>query len=456
MRANQRPRWEPLRLVHLGSATLIVIVLILAALSGGGARPAAAMAAQAPLVGPLQVITATATGTATTAGTATATRTATATLASPPTATPTAAPTATPTVVAPATGTPTATATRTPTPPGARGSTAEETQTAVALTATATLFTPTLTATPAGTPGTNNQCAGTGGPENLPDAFEPGDNSPGGATPIGDGETQDDHNLCSATTGPDEDWFQFSASINRQYTIFTSNQSPVVDTFLRVEGPAGSGFVQTDDDSGGSLASSITFVPSIAGIYRFQITQSGKTPFQPAQRNEPRGYDVSVGSVAAATPTPTNTPAEATVTPTPTPSPCVDEFEFDDDLDNAEAIFVNKPQRHVLCGDGDVDWVFFNVVADKPYRLFTSDLAPGVDTLIVLYGEDGVELVTQNDDFPGLGLASQINLTPSVTTRYYLKVQDFDRPGRDRLLLHPALRVRRPAQWRAVPRPIRI
>ena len=184
-----------------------------------------------------------------------------------------AAPTATPTptVVGPASGAVGAPATRAATPFGVRGFTPEETATAAAVqTATAAALTATASAptpTPAGTPGTVDQCAGTGGPGNLPDAFEP-DDTRAMARPIGDGETHDDHTLCSITTGPDEDWLRFEASPSRRYTVSTSNLSAVVDTFLRVEGPAGSGFVAADDDGAfDGLASRITFVPPVTGAY---------------------------------------------------------------------------------------------------------------------------------------------------------------------------------------------
>ena len=264
-----------------------------------------------------------------------------------------------------------------------------------------------------------NQCAAI-------DQYEPGDNSPPG-TPLPPGTNQT-HTLCSVNTSTDVDWFFFDAVTTQEYTITTGNLSDVVDTFVIVQGPGG--FQDTDDDSAGNRGSLITFRPTENGRYFIQVTQASKTPFLPDEIDEPRDYTIFLSARTLPTPTATTTPVPATATPTntptitATPSPCRDVYAGDDSADDANGLFVRQSQSHFLCGDGDVDWVWFDAVAGKPYRITTSDLADGVDTLLVLYSPDAETIIQINDDYPGLGLASRIDLVSPETTRYYLKVQD--------------------------------
>lgn len=286
--------------------------------------------------------------------------------------------------------------------------------------------TATATSTPSPVPSTvnANQCSQTGDPNNAPDAYEPGDNTQSGATLFATGTNQT-HTLCSATTGLDVDWYVFDGVTSQQYTIQTGNLSAVVDTYIVVQGP--NGFQVQDDDSAGNLASRVTFTPADNSRFFIQVTQSSKTPFLRSETDQPRAYTIFLSAQAGATATPTAT-VTPTVTLTPTltatPSPCRDAFEYDNDQASAKGLFVRKSQSHFLCGDGDMDWVWFDAVAGKPYRITTGDLAEGLDTLMVLYAPDGKTVLQINDDYAGLGLASRIELTAAETARYYLKVQD--------------------------------
>lgn len=313
--------------------------------------------------------------------------------------------------------TPTPTVTATPT--ATSGATATPTATSV-LGATST---PTRTPTVSGSVGNANQCAGTG-PENAPDGFEPGDNNQNGAVPLPINTAQT-HTLCSVNTLRDIDWISFSGEVGFTYTVKTFDTSAVVDTLITVQGP--DIFLSDDDSNSGERngASKVVFFAKTSGVFFVQVTQASKSPFQIGEVNQPRSYSITV-SREATTPTPTITSTpEPTSTPTPTGTPtiCRDDFESDGKRTDAQPLFVNQPQDHLLCGDGDIDWVYFDTVADKPYRILTSDLAQGVDTVIGLYDADG-QLLKFNDDYAGLGLASRIDFTSPITARYYLKVQD--------------------------------
>lgn len=449
MRANRTRRWKPIRLAHLGAAVVTAALMILSMLPVGSvvtavAPPTASPVAQAlastpPLPSATKLPTQTATATVTQTLTPRPGSGARPGSAATPVGgaqqggTPTLAPTRTATLAL-------ATATRTPTTRPTSSSTATPTRTPTGIATTpavviAQSHTATVTSTPTIPPTSTptptetatfslsslNRCDPRDDPALGPDGFEP-DNTRGEANLIDLGVSQT-HNLCSATNSPDEDWVQFPVETAGEYTITTFNLSEQTDTLLEVQGPEGFN-AQNDDGGSTPLGSEIIFTPTANGIAFARVRQSSKRPFLRENQSEPRDYDIVVVRRPARTPTPTETPAPATTTPTATPSPCQDEFEFDNDPEDATALFVNNPRRHVLCGDGDVDWVHFDAVAGKPYRIFTSDLAPGVDTLIVLYGPDWAELLEINDDYPGRGLASQINLTSPVTTRYYAKIQD--------------------------------
>ncbi|HLF25108.1 MAG TPA: PilN domain-containing protein [Anaerolineae bacterium] len=104
---------------------------------------------------------------------------------------------------------------------------------------------------------------------------------------------------------------------------------------------------------------------------------------------------------ATATPTPTLT-SVPTATPTPTPNPR-DEYEPDDS--QPRAIAFGQPQSRNFYPSGDVDNASFLAKNGRFYRVFTSDLAPGVDTLLTVSVGDAVHV---NDDArPGL-LSSEV------------------------------------------------
>jgi hypothetical protein len=321
------------------------------------------------------------------------------------------------------TETPTPTATETadpavsPTPTATPGT---PTPTATEATGTAT-STPTATRTGDERSTGAAQCDESGDPTNAPDAYEPDDDSSGGATVLLVGANQT-HTLCSTTTATDVDWFAFDGRIDQQVTITTGNLSAVVDTYVIVQGP--NGFQMQNDDGGGGLGSLVSFTPATAGRYLIQVTQSSKTPFLRDETDQPRAYTIFLAGQTVGTPTPTATAVPGTPTPTGTPSICRDDYEPDNRRGSAQGLFVNSGQAHYLCGDGDVDWVWFDAVAGKPYHITTSDLASGVDTLMVLYAPDGETILEINDDYPGQGLASRVDLTAPETARYYLKVQD--------------------------------
>jgi len=102
---------------------------------------------------------------------------------------------------------------------------------------------------------------------------------------------------------------------------------------------------------------------------------------------------------AVTTPTPAPTvPPTASPTATCTSTPDLrDPYEPDDT--QAKDIYLGQSQLHNFYPAGDVDRVRFLAKAGRLYRVYTSDLAPGVDTLLTV--RVGQAAYTSDDSKPG-------------------------------------------------------
>ena len=123
---------------------------------------------------------------------------------------------------------------------------------------------------------------------------------------------------------------------------------------------------------------------------------------------------VTITPTATITPGVTITPT-VTITPvaTPTRIPGPDEYEIDDF--QSKDIILGQPQLHNFHPIFDVDRVKFLAKAGRYYRVFTSDLAPGVDTCLDV--RVGGTHHTNDDCYPGTGdLSSCVEF--QVTTGY--------------------------------------
>lgn len=132
------------------------------------------------------------------------------------------------------------------------------------------------------------------------------------------------------------------------------------------------------------------------------------------------------GGTGDATPTPTGESAEPTNTAFPTkPLPggaggsadCEkDPFEYDNTRPFQKEIYVSitepDPQEHNFCPRGDIDLIFFQVKQGKWYKVTTSDLANGVDTVMAVgdlpNSTPCFPAGCWNDDAGALTLASEI------------------------------------------------
>lgn len=272
--------------------------------------------------------------------------------------------------------------------------------------------------------------SGTGGsptPSASPDgrdAYEPDNNTP---SPIFLGQIQD-HSFYPDN---DVDLVVFLAKANRYYEIITQSLAPGVDTVIEVT--VGDTTFINDDGKPGTLGSAVSFqsggsdmdvrvlirnrgqfgpemsyqvvvnelVPTSTGTPQSSVTPSPTST--PSLTPTP-----SPTRTPTTTPTPSNTP---TRTPTATPLPG-DQYEPNNTVPSL--IGVGGVQTHTFDPANDVDRVTFPVKNGRHYQVYSSNLAPGVDTFltVTMNGQ-----TWQSDDYapPGLGnLASAVCFSTSV------------------------------------------
>ncbi len=257
----------------------------------------------------------------------------------------------------------------------------------------------------------------------------------------------------------DVDWIRFQITdISKRYTIETLNFVPTnIDTIIELwqgDITGATTFLSINDDvSSTDPRSQIIYTPAsgddAASIF-FYVRIYGAP-----NRSCIGSYDVLVSTTVPPTVT-----ATATAIPT-TPDTCKDSYEYDDVPSKAKELRVsygatppfggtpgvpeapvpnNQIQIHYICGAGDQDWVYVDLVKGKPYSIFTAALSGGLDTIMILFEMDdkgNLNPLYSNDDFPGMGLASRIDFqvptTPTTQNgeykRYYVIIKDVTGKG---------------------------
>ncbi len=105
----------------------------------------------------------------------------------------------------------------------------------------------------------------------------------------------------------------------------------------------------------------------------------------------------------------------------------MDEWEIDDTVAAANSISTDgTAQTHNFDVTGDRDWVKFDVVKGQRYIIQTWNVGGYADTMLYLYDTDGSTLLAFNDDFDGLGWASQIEWVAPADGTYYAMVTHWD------------------------------
>ena len=295
----------------------------------------------------------------------------------------------------------------------------------------------------------------------TPDIYEP-DNTPQRATQINVTLAPDlsGSQAHTFTDVNDVDWAYFVVrKTSVSYTIFTNaTKASGVDTRLDLYDAKLNLIASNDDarvlvgDNPGN--STIVFTPpDTAGPTTYYVRVSDVAVDGSAGAYFLTAYQQS--STATVTPTAIPTFTAAPTNASATPLACSDSYELDNRPSQAKLLSPSLStlaafgttglpsvdssndgtQSHLICPTGDLDWVYMDLVAGKPYSIFTSSLKGGLDTFVLLYSVDSSGNVTplySNDDFPNAALASRIDwVVPSSPTtplgsfvRYYLAVKD--------------------------------
>ncbi len=262
------------------------------------------------------------------------------------------------------------------------------------------------------------------------------------------------------TDANDVDWVYFVVrKTNVSYTIFTNaTKASGVDTRLDLY-DARLNLIASNDDARvlvGDNPGNSTLVftpPDTGGPTTYYVRVSDVAVDGSAGAYFLTAYQQS--STATVTPTAIPTFTAAPTNASATPLACSDIYELDNKPGQARQLNPSLStlaafgttglptvdsgndgtQSHLICPTGDVDWVYMDLVAGKPYSIFTSSLKGGLDTFVLLYSVDSsgnVMPLYSNDDFPNAALASRIDwVVPSSPTtplgsfvRYYLAVKD--------------------------------
>ncbi len=196
------------------------------------------------------------------------------------------------------------------------------------------------------------------------------------------------HNFCPVG---DQDWIKFDATQGLKYVIETYNLGLDADTYMCLYGPDGTTELACDDDGTGTKAARVVWTSPQAGTYYVKVRHLSSTVSGPGTNYDLR---LTVGFR-------------------------IDAFEPDSGSRFASPITVGgSKQTHNFTPAGDIDWIKFNA-APGTYTIRTSDLAPGCDTVLRLYGADGQTLLATNDDFSyGFGLRDHL---PHTCCRHLLR-----------------------------------
>jgi len=107
-----------------------------------------------------------------------------------------------------------------------------------------------------------------------------------------------------------------------------------------------------------------------------------------------------------------------------------DQYEPDNSYQLSTSILANGTFQTHTIPSGDIDWMKFDAVSGVTYKIQTSNLSSGMDTIMYLYDGDGTTLINWNDDtfINGFRVSygSTINFTPTSTGTYYIRVTGYD------------------------------
>lgn len=246
-----------------------------------------------------------------------------------------------------------------------------------------------------------------GGTPGLPDAPSPNNNV-------------QLHYICP--TG-DIDWVYIDLVKGKPYSIFTAALSGGLDTLMVLFDMDDKGNLKpiysNDDFPGMGLASRIDFI----------VPATPDTP-----NGEYKRYWVAIKDVTGKGATLLSYSLVLT-SPGSNQYDCIDQYEPDGLQYLGKEILVNETQNHVLCPNGDADWVKFFAKAGRTYNLKTAfGPIPGMDTSMTVWsiGFDpnnptqviSQNLLASNDDASPTDLSSAVSFSVNTDGYYYAQIKN--------------------------------
>lgn len=189
-------------------------------------------------------------------------------------------------------------------------------------------------------------------------------------------------------TTSDVDFFSFQLQAGEYYVLDVA-LGTLNDSMITVYDTDGTTLIASDDNSGDGLGSRYSFVCPVDGIYFLRVfsvfsTSAGTYTFSVTRIDDDHG----------------------------------------DSWDEATTLTLGLEIEGQLHTTNDVDYFWIELEAGRFYgmHLDGSGLTGGLaDSILTLYGADGVSVIEQNDNDPFGGSDSRISYSPAETGRYYLK-----------------------------------
>jgi len=251
--------------------------------------------------------------------------------------------------------------------------------------------------------------------------------------PTIDANNNASQNHFACPTG-DVDWVYFDLVKGKPYSVFTSNLTNGLDSFMVLYTMNADGSLNpiysSDDYPGAGLASRIDWiVPSTVN------TPLGEFARYYLAVKDVAGHGANSMSYTLTLAALGNGLGE-----------CYDLYEPDNGPIEAKEIVVNEVQNHVFCPQGDADWVKFFAKAGRVYNVYTNFSGlntVGLDTNLFIWAitfdpNDPTKIASQillgqNDDRSDADLSSTINFRVPADGVYYAEIRNAGGVGRNGL-----------------------
>jgi len=226
----------------------------------------------------------------------------------------------------------------------------------------------------------------------VTDDFEP-DNNCATARDITTNGTRQTHRF---QTPGDEDWVKFAIQAGESFIVVADNAAAGVSPLVSV-------FSSCDQ-----VPVNATFAPVAQQVTAASATD--QTYFARLKNTNPTVYG-----------------AGATYAVAVTASACIaDAFEGDDTPAQARLLTVGgAAATHNFCPSSDADWIKFDAVAGRIYVILTTVQGFAADTVIELFGPDGVTQIAENDDY-GYVRASRIVFQAQANGAHFVRIHHHD------------------------------